>query len=257
MVDGYDELEALGAHTGGRRRSLNLRDPLVPGGALTTTVRFQRRARSCEIATNGSWMQLRMPIETSLCFAAVRPDPVLWLRRPVDPIGGVKVFVDTDGRMIDALGLWSGYEENARLLKLTALSGCEALRVARNGIAATFRAADVQRQLELVETLVDLAGSLPPDHVEGRAEDVRLSEDLSSLAPLLESWAIDGDQERTERIESADVRELTRLIAAVEPHLAAIDRLFLEDQNAPAAEVTGRLAEACIEARQELGSRAG
>jgi hypothetical protein len=256
MVDGYAELEALCAHTGGRRRSLNLRDPVVPGGALTTTVRFQCRARSCGIATNGSWMQLNMRVETSLCFAAIRPDPVLALRRPVDPIGGVKVFVGTDGRVIDALHLWSGGKENARLLKLTALSGCEAVRLARNGIDATFRAVDMERQLKLVDTLADLAGSLPPDHAGGRAEDVRLPENLSSLAILLDSWAIDDDQERTERVESADVQELTRLIAGVEPHLAAIDRLFLEDQNAAVAAVTGRLAEACIEARQELKARA-
>jgi hypothetical protein len=107
--------------------------------------------------------------------------------------------------------------------------------------------------VRLVDALVDLAESLPEDREP--VEDVDLPDALSALQPLIRSWAIADDQQRADEIEAAETDELRSLIAAVEPHLSAIDRLCLQDEAAPAAHATGHLAEATLEARQELERR--
>lgn len=176
------------------------------------------------------------------------------LTRPIGLIGGEKVFVsDTDGESLDALRLWASAGDSARLLQRLSLNGDEGLLVARNGLLATFRAEGIERHVGLVDALVNLAESLPPNCEP--EEVARLPDGLSSLRPLIGRWAIGDDQQRADVIEAADADELRSLAAAVEPHLATIDELFATDEFTRAAQVTGQLAEAAIEARRELERR--
>ena len=86
----------------------------------------------------------------------------------------------------------------------------------------------------------------------------KLPKELRGLVPLLSDWAVSDDAERGRRISSAPEKVLEALHRDVSPHLAAIDRFCEEketDRNAYEAPLLGRLAEAAIEAEQELTTR--
>ena len=59
-----------------------------------------------------------------------------------------------------------------------------------------------------------------------------LPTELAPLMGLRARWALSDDQERTEKIEAAQTRSLSALVATVEPLLAAIEIIRYPFANA-------------------------
>jgi hypothetical protein len=229
------------AAIGGRTRAFNLRwrknEP-----NLDSLVRGRHRERRCDSASNGTWMQLRVGIETSLLFGAMRPIAYMGLRTAVVPAGPIPLFIDNAAGAV-ALNAWLGADGHEALLAALRLGDGEDLLVARNAIVVTFRTAGVRRHLDLLDAVSDLADALPPDTSD--EAPAALPDALAHLQPLADRWAIDDDSDRAEAIETATDDDLRALVAAVTSHV----------NDAPTDELFGRLAEAAAEARLELERR--
>ena len=92
----------------------------------------------------------------------------------------------------------------------------------------------------------------PPPHPPADAPAA-----LASLWSLAVRWATGDDLDRERRIESATSDELRELRDAVRPLLGDIDRYLDQTHDAAWALPFGDLAQAAIEADQELARRPG
>lgn len=103
--------------------------------------------------------------------------------------------------------------------------------------------------------MVALAEVIP---TENEAADIELPARFADLADILRDWGIADDLERSDKIRDASEQELRKLLAAVEPRLAAISSYLNDREQNPgsnAADNLGAIMEATFEARAALVSR--
>jgi hypothetical protein len=99
------------------------------------------------------------------------------------------------------------------------------------------------------------------EEIDGIEVDLsRLPSDLQPLAPLIRSWAIGDDEERSARLAAASDAELQELRDAPQSHWDAINAYL--DENITSDEpyeaiVLGSFSEAAMEAAYVLEERGG
>lgn len=262
MPDPYEELEELAGRVRVRTRPLNLHFPGLPGGSFDRVCRFKLGNRRVEVATNGEWLLGEVEGATSLCFAVGEPDQVHFARHAVARVAGTTVF-SLDPEPPDDLKAWLVQPETEELLRALSLTVGERMLISKNAVTAAFRPGGLDADFLRLDALVHFAAQLPPpddvdDLVDGlRFDAEQLPSPMRSLANLVRRWAAGDDEARAEQITAASDDELSQLVRNVHPHLGDIDRLF-DQQLEPVADETvliGRLAEAALEAEQELGRR--
>jgi hypothetical protein len=148
--------------------------------------------------------------------------------------------------------------EFRNLIEALQLADDESIHVSGGGLALYLRGRSVDSLRGILALCAALLNALNPEKMPAAA-DVSQIEDLPEafrpLAPLVHKWAIDDDIERESLIEDSEVSELSDLIAAVAPHMAAIDGYLNSFGDRPlnsSAIKLGRLAEATAEARRRL-----
>lgn len=259
------ELDELAGVLGGTIEPL----PRVPAAVERLTgVRDDPLARSFGFRRHGfdgRWYRrdagdeppftVHLGVVTSIVFAANRPNPVVAATEPRGRVADLQIFV---APQLPAPDEWLAHDASARRLSQLELGPSERLAVQQNGVDLVLVPGGADRDLGRLDALAAFAAALPPVSArDERVDPSALPGPLRPLAPLLARWAVGDDLQRAERVERATIEELERLTAAVLPVLREIDA-YLDRAGAPlppAAAALGDLAQAALEAAQELRRR--
>lgn len=137
-----------------------------------------------------------------------------------------------------------------RLLDVIVPSEGEEINVSQRLVRVYLRQPNMNRVTTVIDAVIDL---MPHDRGTPAAF-ATFPETLRPLAPLLEKWAIDDDDERSRKLKRCARSTRQKLVDAVVPLLPTIDRFLHSFGAAPPEEACalGSLAQAALEAQSLL-----
>ncbi len=257
------ELAEVARRTKSRVREWNHLFPLAEA-PFDRVCRFKRDNRSVAWATNSSLFLIDAAVSSSIVFAVGHPDQIVGASQPLEVAGMTAIFRSDNW----SPAKWLSESANLDLVTALAVGATEQLLVAQNRASLLFEPRGIDADWARFEDLLSLLAALPPDEpppgkgevVDGfRFDPAKVAPELRRLLPLLRKWASGDDEQRSNAIESASDDDLRKLAKAVTPELAAIDAL-IDSEGEPLSDEAlhlGHLAEAALEAQQELETRAG
>lgn len=202
------------------------------------------------ISANEEYLLVEVDRPTSLCFAGVVPDSVVFANEPVGTYAGLEVFTRRDLFAREQLLRWLG--DHAYELSTLIEPERERFLVARNRSVFLLTTHHVEQLSHRLSALVTLLQRLPALEANEQ-EDAALSlpDELADLSPMLAEWGVPDDERRSELVEAASDQALMELINRVAPHLEQIN-ILLDHENSSALD---GLAQAVLEAEFELWRR--
>jgi hypothetical protein len=202
-------------------------------------------------------LSLRVRCVTSITVAIGGIDPVHVSRTPIASIGELQVSVN-EGRIVESEN-WLNRAETKALLAGISLSHGERLFIWQNAAELFVMPAGTSVIWKRLDALFALLSTLPSQvQTRSRITKTDVPVALHPALPLLSRWALSDDHDRELRIGKARTRSLVVLRDTVVPLLGDIDA-YLVGFGATTPESANRLgdlAQAAIEARQELNRRA-
>jgi hypothetical protein len=139
-------------------------------------------------------------------------------------------------------------------LEALQLKSNESVHIYRNGIVLYLQRGSQDDVMSAVAVACNLAGELPTSRDKGFDPDT-LPVRFTGLSDLIRKWSVSDDEARSELIEQASYETLERFVAAVAPHISAINEYLdsFGDEALPEAAVAlGTLAECAVEAQHRL-----
>lgn len=262
-------LQDLRTRYGGRLSRCNMHDPNVstssldwadalkpgppPPDRFVQQLKFRYAARPVVIYGSRLCLSVRLlaDIGINFTFSINRVDRLMPEPSPAPawPTQRWPVFVYGDAR--GAAARFLSTPQLMRAIDALNLSADESLHVYRNAVDIYTSSTIASRVEELLEGAGALADALPRARLH-RTDYSSVPEIFRSLVPLLEKWSQSDDDDRAERLARSSRAELTKFVAAVEPHFESINRYLdgFGDKSMPeSATALGALAEAAAEAQ--------
>lgn len=231
----------------------------VSGYPFSRAVTFKKSGRKVQLRANPEYFCIEVKGErTGAVFSINQPNKIIFMKR-VDRLGGEHtwpVYIPDDGTPVkrpDAEVRQRGLRAAGRVLLR---DGSESLHFFQDAVVLYFKPNDASTVVRAIDILTPLVEPIKPRTLP--AGTASLPNGLRNLGPLLKRWAESDDADRSQLLEGASRRSLEKLVEAVEPHLAGIDKYLdsFGDRPMPeAATALGTLAECALEARLLLSSK--
>lgn len=229
----------------------------LPGDIVRHKVDITFAAHKIRLRANGEFVVVEVPCNLDVDVLSInRQDKVFQLEPcpfKIPKFPSLEIFASNTG---DNLRQFLASPILSLTLSKMRLKQDESLHIYRNGPVLYLKPASPDEVLSAVKTLCDLVESLPSSDDSLDLEG--LPAEFKKLSPLIREWAEPDDEIRGELLEQKSEVALRRFVAAVEPHIPAINE-YLDSfrQQAPpeAAVALGRLAQGATEARLILEGR--
>lgn len=234
-----------------RVRATNTRVAGLAGGPLSRAVQLDATRLPARVQSNEHWLMITVERETTLCFAGPGPERVIGCIRALGTFDGIPIFVPHWFEQIDEAAGW--LRTHAALLAPWVSAAGERLLVARNQSTFYLTPTGTENDLQRLDALITAVEHLPAPREQ--ESFLAVPDHLHSLIPLVATWSMADDDQRSAAIARATDHELDELWRSVAPHLDAIDAFLDGSSDVPGAVELGDLAQAAVEARRELSGR--
>ena len=254
--DARDALAAIAARAGARTKPTNLSYRGIHDN-FERRSSFKQEGIPIDAYANPTHLYIRMRKQSGVLFATPRRDPVLNVGILIGQIAGRDVYVNEQG--LGSPGRWIYSPEVVAALSSIDIGGDEQLTINLGGVNALLESRGADKDWARLRQLVALARILPAEPSPTAVDPQKLPEDLRPLVPLLLEWGKSDDVDRADLIQAAETDLLQQLVDRGRPHLTRIAQFLgqTEVQDSREAAALDDLAQAVMEAQQELRKRAG
>lgn len=188
---------------------------------------------------------LEIKINTSLLFAVNIPDVVCFANKALDKqIGEHKIYTDNSNYnlIINCIDL---IKNEVKDLHLKANEGFFVY-----GNALQLAISQQRALIPEISSLIKLKSTIEQPEIKSEIDISKVPENLQSLIPFLNEWALSDDHERDEKINQSSKIELMKVTNAVNPKMNIINNYldsFKKESLPHEAILIGNLAELITE----------
>jgi hypothetical protein len=223
----------------------------LPGDIFRHKVDITFAAHKIRLRANGEFVVAEVPSNLDVDVLSLnRQDKVFQLEPcpfKIPSFPSLEIFASSKD---DNLRQFLASPSLSFALSTLRLKQDESLHIYRNGPVLYLKPASPDEVLSAVKTLCDLVDRLPSFNDSVDLEG--LPAEFKKLSSLIREWAEPDDEIRSELLGQKSEAALRKFVAAVEPHIPAINEYldsFREQALPEAAVALGRLAECATEAR--------
>lgn len=212
-------------------------------GNATKEYRFEYEGCKYKVYGFEKVIIIEADIDTSVIFTVNISDKVCSLNQPAGKVADKNIYTcDYDtGRSFECACLISDF------IKRLDLNSDEGIIVCKNGIQLAINSLDkILDSLAILNNLIKTIETHFPGEATKKTDISQIPDNLRSLIPYLEEWAISDDENRQIKIASSSKRELKHLIDEISPKINQINQYldsFGERPLTPEAILIGQLGE--------------